>query len=103
ALWFASLERTTIASSTVLVTIHPLLIVPLSYWMWKERPAAPALLGMAAAVVGAGLIGMGDFDLGGLHLAGDALAVAAAAAMGGYLLMGSVVRERFPLASYLVW
>lgn len=103
ALWFASLERTTIASATVLVTIHPLMIVPVSYFVWKERPAPAALLGMAAAVVGAALIGMGDFDLGKSHLAGDALAVLAAAAMGGYLLIGSVVREQFPLASYLVW
>lgn len=103
ALWFASLERTTIASATVLVTIHPLLIVPVSYWVWRERPSARALSGMAAAVVGAALIGMGDFDLGGLHLAGDALAVAAAAAMGGYLLIGSAVKQRFPLASYLAW
>ena len=103
ALWFASLERTTIASATVLVTIHPLLIVPASYVIWKEHLSPRGLAGMVVALVGAVLIGMGDFELGRIHLVGDALAVAAAGAMGAYLLIGSIVRSRFALASYLVW
>lgn len=103
ALWFASLEETSVASAAVLVTIHPLLIVPASYLLWRERVSGKALLGMAAALLGSALIGLGDLGLGGSHLAGDLLAVAAACAMGAYLLIGSLVRARFPLASYLVW
>lgn len=103
ALWFSSLARTTIASATVLVTIHPLLIVPMSYLVWKEPITSRAGAGMVVALMGAALIGMGDFDLGGMHLVGDALAVAAAGAMGAYLLIGSMVRSSFPLTSYLVW
>lgn len=103
ALWFASLERTTIASATVLVTMHPLLIVPVSYLFWKDPLSPRALGGMIAALAGATLIGMGDFDLGRTHVAGDALALAAAGAMGVYLMIGSLVRSGFPLASYLVW
>ena len=87
ALWFASLEETSVASAAVLVTIHPLLIVPASYLLWRERLSGKALLGMAAALLGSALIGLGDLGLGGSHLAGDLLAVAAACAMGAYLLI----------------
>lgn len=103
ALWFASLEHTTVASAAVLVTIHPLLIVPASYLVWKERVSGKALAGMAAALGGGVLIGLGDLHLGGNHLLGDLLALAAACAMGAYLMIGSLVRSQFPLASYLVW
>lgn len=103
ALWFASLNRTTVASSTVLVTIHPLLIVPASLVLWRERIGWVSLAGIALALAGGTMIGAGDFGLGREHLVGDLLAVLAAAAMGAHLMLGRALRERVSLFPYLAW
>jgi len=101
ALWFASLERTSVASSAVLVTSHPLLIVPAGYLLWRERVSFASLVGMAMALAGGVMIGAGDLELGGEHLVGDLLAVLAAAAMGGHLMLGRALRAKISLFPYL--
>lgn len=101
ALWFAALERTSVASAAVLVTVHPLLIIPASYVLWRERVGAAALWGLAMALAGGVMIGAGDFDLGGDHLVGDLLAVLAAAAMGAYLMLSRALRQKLSLFPYL--
>ena len=37
ALWITSLELTSVASSVILVTAHPLLVGPISHYFFKER------------------------------------------------------------------
>lgn len=100
ALWFASLERTSIASSTVLVTLHPLFVVPASYVLRRERFAARALLGAALALAGAAAVGWGDFSLGRESLAGDVLAVAAALLVAVHFMIAARVREEMPVGIF---
>lgn len=101
ALWFGALTLTSVASATVLVTIHPLFVLPLTYLLWRERTTLPALLGLALALLGGVLIAMGDLELGRDHFGGDVLAVLAALAMAGYLMIGARVRPYVNVETYM--
>lgn len=99
-LWFASLGQTTVASSTVLVTLHPLMILPVSYLLWGDAVSLRQLGGVVAALVGGALITGGDLQIGADRLLGDINALLAAVAMGVYLLIGAAVRRRMELLPY---
>lgn len=102
ATWFSSLNYTTVASSTVLVTTHPLIVLAFSYLMWGERVGPGALAGAVLALAGAVLVGWGDFTGGSDALLGDLLALLGAAAVGGYFLVGRAVRPRVDILAYSV-
>jgi len=65
AVWIASLDYTSIASSTVLVTMHPLFVIAGGYLFYRERIKLVGLLGAAMAILGSVLIGISDFRVGG--------------------------------------
>lgn len=100
ATWFFSLTLTSIASSTVLVSTHPFLVLLFAYVIWQERPSRAALVGVGVAVVGAALIGWGDFGLDAKALWGDLLAFLGAVTVTGYLLIGRYVRQRVGAMQY---
>lgn len=102
AAWFTSLNFTSVASSTVLVTTHPLMVLAFGYVVWNERVRPVALAGVGLAVAGAALVGWGDFAGGPEALFGDLLALLGAAAVGGYFLVGRVVRRRVDILAYAV-
>lgn len=98
ATWFASLAHTTVLRSTVLVALVPLWTAGLE-WLWHgRRPSARFVTGILVAVAGVGLLATGD-GAGGLR--GDALAALAGAIWAFYLLVGSDVRPRVPVATFM--
>ena len=102
AFWIASLKYTSVASSVVLVTTHPI-FVGMGAWLFlKERLSFNLTLGMALSVLGGGLIGYGDMALSKQALYGDGLALLGAIAASGYLLMGRVIRRDQGLLSYVL-
>lgn len=100
AAWFWSLRLTSVASSTVLVTTHPFLVLLYGFLTRGERPTRGALVGVVLAVVGALLVGWGDFRLDARALIGDLLAFLGAVTVCGYLLIGRHVRERVDAVPY---
>jgi drug/metabolite transporter (DMT)-like permease len=103
SLWNASLARTTIASSTVLVACSPLFVGLLSGPLLGEPPSRLGWAGIGLTIAGAAVIAMGDagaVDLGPRALLGDAMAFGGAAAIGGYFLVGRSVRRRLPASVY---
>jgi drug/metabolite transporter (DMT)-like permease len=103
SLWNASLARTTIASSTVLVACSPLFVGLLSGPLLGEPPSRLGWAGIGLTIAGAAVIALGDagaVDLGPRALVGDALAFAGAAAIAGYFLIGRSVRRRLPATTY---
>lgn len=100
ALWIASLSRTTVASSVVLVTASPVFVAAASYVLFKERLRRETFLGIAVCAAGALLIGYGGWSIGGDALFGNLLALLAALAMAAYLLIGRRVRRRASLLAY---
>ncbi|MCJ1909124.1 DMT family transporter [Planococcus ruber] len=99
-LWFESLNYTSVASSTVLVTLQPLFAFAGTYFFFKEKLSVKTLVSGAIAVLGSVLIGYGDFKISGSALYGDILALIACALITGYLLFGQDVRQRLSLITY---
>jgi drug/metabolite transporter (DMT)-like permease len=104
ALWFASLGMTTVAASSVLVCMSPVVVGAGSSLVLREPPNRMTWVGMWLSVVGAVVIVAGD--LGGTSaraLLGDVLALAAAFAVAGYLLLGRYARRTLPVSVYATW
>lgn len=100
ALWFSSLTMTSIASSTVLVNTHPLVILAFEYFVLSRVVSPRALLGVVLAITGAMLVGWGDFRLDTAGLFGDMLALLGAVAFAAYLLLGRETRKRISAVHY---
>jgi len=99
-LWFESLNYTSVASSTVLVTLQPLFAFVGTYFFFKERITMKTIFAGAIAIIGSVLISWGDFKLSGAAFYGDILALIACALVTAYLLFGQDVRKRLSLVTY---
>lgn len=99
-LWFESLNYTSVASSTVLVTLQPLFAFAGTYFFFKERLSVKTILSGLIAIGGCFLISWGDFQISGSALYGDMLALSACGLVTAYLLFGQDVRKRLSLVTY---
>ncbi|WP_422122837.1 DMT family transporter [Planococcus sp. X10-3] len=99
-LWFESLNYTSVASSTVLVTLQPLFAFAGTYFFFKERLSVKTIVSALIAIGGSVLIAYGDFKISGAALFGDILALIACALITAYLLFGQDVRKRLSLMTY---
>lgn len=99
-LWFESLNYTSVASSTVLVTLQPLFAFIGTYIFFKEKLSARSILSGVMAIAGSVIISWGDFQISGMALYGDILALVACALVTAYLLFGQDVRKRLSLITY---
>lgn len=99
-LWFESLNYTSVASSTVLVTLQPLFAFVGTYIFFKESFSFMAILSGLIAIAGSIIISWGDFRISGAALFGDLLALVACALITAYLLVGQEVRKRLSLMTY---
>ncbi|WP_274361835.1 DMT family transporter [Paenibacillus thermotolerans] len=104
-LWMGSLNYTTVASSTVLLTLEPILVMLGSLWVFKEKISRGSAVSMAVAVTGAVMIGWGDLRLSGTALYGDLLSILGTLAVVVHMLLGQALRSRVPnfLYNYIVF
>src|SRR4030043_44954 len=101
ALWITSLKYTSVASSVVLVTTHPV-FVGLGAWIFLKEPLGfNLILGILFSVLGSGLISYGDMTLSKEALLGDGLALIGAMTASGYFLVGRKIRRNQDLLSYI--
>jgi drug/metabolite transporter (DMT)-like permease len=100
AFWVRSLQMTTVASSTTLVSTTPLFVAFFSYLFLGEPLPKRSWLGIFLVLIGSGLIAGKDFGFSQEALFGDLLALAGALAASGYLLAGRFVRRHLDLAAY---
>lgn len=101
-LWFESLHYTSVASSTIFVTLQPLFAFVGGYFFFKERLERFAIAGGILAIIGSFIIGLGDFNIGGSALFGDILALIAAGAITIYFLIGQELRKVLSLIPYVL-
>jgi drug/metabolite transporter (DMT)-like permease len=99
-LWFESLNLTSVASSTVLVTLQPLFAFIGTFLIFKETFSKKAIISGVIAVTGSIIISWGDFAINGKSLIGDLIALAACALITAYLLIGQNIRKRLSLMTY---
>jgi drug/metabolite transporter (DMT)-like permease len=102
ATWIASLSYTTVASSVMLVSTHPIFVGLVSHFLLKERVSRRIFFGIAISVVGSGVIGIGDLSVYGEALLGDFLALLGAIMASGYFLVGRRLRSHLPLLAYVI-
>lgn len=101
-LWFESLNYTSVASSTVIVTLQPLFSMVGGYFLFKERFSKGAIIGCLVAIAGSIVIGWQDFQISGQALFGDILAFIAAGIITAYFFIGQHIRKRLSLIPYSV-
>ena len=100
-LWISSLEHTTVASSVLFVSTHPVFVGLGSILFLRERLTRPLLIGIALALLGGALIGLGDLRFGGSALRGDLLALGGGVMAAVYFLIGRRVRRTVSLSEYV--
>lgn len=101
-LWFESLRFTSVASSTVFVTLQPLFAFIGGYFFFGEKLKGFALGGGILAIIGSFIIGLGDFNIGGAALFGDILALLGAVTITIYFFIGQHLRKVLSLVPYVL-
>ena len=103
--WVTSLEHTSVASSTALVTTNPLWVALASAILLRERPGAAAVAGILLTLAGSVLIFAADTSRtpgpDSAPMLGNVLAIAGAMSASGYLLVGRALRARISLTAYI--
>ena len=98
--WFASLERTSVGSSVVIVAMQPLLAATLGFVFLKESPRRHEYWGIALATAGLLVIGGRDFAENPGQLGGDALALLGGFLAAAYKTIGRHLRPNMGAAVY---
>ena len=111
ASWISSLEYTSVASSTALVTTNLVWVSIASLVLYGEKPGRLTLLGMAVALGGSALIFWSDSGAGpgpgtggaagSQPLLGNMLAIVGSWCFSAYLLIGRRLRAQLPLPAYI--
>ena len=101
ALWITSLEHTSVASSVIIVTSNPILVVIGSKLLLRESASPAVMVGIGMALLGGIVITIGDWEMGERRLYGDFLAFLGAIAVAGYYVAGRSLRERLSVFGYI--
>ena len=99
--WIASLKYTSVASSVVLVSTHPVFVGIGSHFLLREHLRWNLIAGIVLSVLGSSLIGYGDMATSKEAFMGDVLALLGAIMASGYFLVGRKMRKGQDLLSYI--
>lgn len=116
ASWITSLEKTSVASSVVLVATVPLWVALVSPFLLREKLSKILLIGLVIALTGGIIVGISQICSWGqgkvvcnlpesffssASMTGNLLALAGAIFAAGYLTIGRIVRKTVSLESYI--
>jgi drug/metabolite transporter (DMT)-like permease len=101
-MWFESLRYTSVASSTVLVSLQPLFSILFGALFLKERVSKWGMVGVFLAIFGSAIIGWGDFQVSGAAFWGDVLSFASAGVISLHFLFGQLLRRKLDVLPYTV-
>jgi drug/metabolite transporter (DMT)-like permease len=94
AFWHWSIQFTSVANSTLLANLASIFVTLAAWLLWRQRPSATFLAGLAAALVGVALLVRASLGFSPRALLGDALGVVTAMFYAWYLLSVKGVRDR---------
>jgi len=103
SLWITSLKMTSVASSVILVTAHPVLVAPVSFYFLKEKLSWVNALGIAISLAGVAVLVIGNYGFAAFGLdtiEGNILALLGGIAAGLYILGGRKLRKTVSTVSY---
>ena len=103
-LWTASLFYTSVASASVLVTIHPIMLIIAERTIYKMNFHATVWIGVFVAFSGSVLLGFSDYNSESDFanpLLGNMMALSAAAIFAVYFLIGRKVRQNRSWLGYV--
>lgn len=98
--WFASIERTSVGSSVVLVATQPLLAALLGFAAFREKPSRAEWQGLGIAAAGILIVGGRDFAESSGSLTGNGLALLGAGLVASYHTIGRGLRTELSAAMY---
>lgn len=94
ALWFKSLELTTVASSTIILALQPMVAMAGAYLVYKERSSLSTIAIIGISFIGVVLVGWGDIGVSHSAIIGDLLSFLCVIAVVCYLLIGQNAVKR---------
>ena len=94
AFWHWSIKFTSVANSTLLANLASIFVTLAAWILWKQRPRALFLAGLAAALAGVGLLVRASLGSSPGALLGDGLGVVTALFYAWYLLSVKGLRDR---------
>ncbi len=100
AAWITSLSYTSVASSVVLVSAHPIVVAWVSGWYLNERTPRGAYFSILFALVGITIMTFSSYTAARWSIIGDILAIIGMLAVAGYLIRGREVRRKISLVPY---
>jgi len=103
AFWITSLSYTSVASSVILVTAHPILVGPVSHFFFKEKLSIINSIGIIVSVMGVIILVTGNIQPGVETidtLEGNILAILGGVMAGLYILGGRKIRKTVSVTSY---
>lgn len=103
-LWIASLHYTSVASASVLVTIHPVILIIAESILFKRSFRPLVWIGVIVAFSGSAFLGIADKTLAEqfpLALLGNSLAFSAAVIFVIYFLIGRKIRQHTEWIDYV--
>ncbi|BBB33111.1 conserved hypothetical protein [Thermotomaculum hydrothermale] len=103
--WITSLKYTSVANSVALVTTNPIFVGVFSVFVLKNKLEREIVIGIVLSVLGSFLISRGYVGASietPNHILGDLLAILGAVFASGYILIGSIVRERVETFEYIL-
>lgn len=103
-LWIGSLHYTSVASASVLVTIHPVMLIVAESLLFKKRFKTIVWIGVFIAFSGSVLLGVSDNTYAGQFpnaLFGNTLAFLAAVIFVIYFLIGRSIRQNTEWIDYV--
>ncbi|MCL1810165.1 MAG: DMT family transporter [Clostridiales bacterium] len=99
--WFTAVKNTTIASAAVLASLHPLVILLVTYVFMKQKVNVRAIVGILIALSGGAVIAGFDYSFTRNDIFGDACGLLTAVFFGFYFLVGSKMRSKIPNINYV--
>ncbi len=101
--WVFSVRNTTIACATVISDIHPVFVVAIMFFIFKEKFKGISLIGIVIAIIGCVIIFASDLLGFGNGFIGNLFALLTALSTGLFLILGSVVRKEMSAIQYLLF
>ena len=99
-MWFESLRYTSVASSTVLVSLQPLFSILWGGLLLHEVVTKQGMAGVFLAIAGSVIIGWGDFQVSGAAFWGDVLSFMSAGVISLHFLVGQILRKELDVLPY---